>query len=505
MRFDSRRSDGHRGTRVGSGHRRGGVIVAMAALCALVLAPPAVAAAAGDSAADQAPPAGSTTTFKYTGHPETFTVPADVGAVDIAASGGRGGRAGGDAGGPGIQVTAPNVAVKAGQQLKVVVGGDGHAPGTASKTATKGEGGYNGGGDGARGAGGGGGLSSVQAPDGTYLVIAAGGGGRAQGAGGPQNPPGTLDGQNGSGSGSFGTPQGGGGGTLTAGGYGGHNASPLVGDGKGGGRFNGGEGGVGLIPKLAGGGGGGGGGYFGGGGGAGSEIASGGGGGAGSSYIAPNVRIIVTPAQGPPEVSFSYVRMTSTSVSSRPDPSDFGSPFDFTATITPTPSGGTVSFEDLNYHRPYPGCTQLPVVNGVATCHGQAAIPGHYFVTARYSGNPDFRPSQGDLANGHYVMSATTVSLALAPRSKNPSKPGERVFFLAKVVPQTSTALYPSGVVFLSVDGHRQFQADLHGSYEVQIPADFDTVGNHTVTATFGGDNQYRGSTSLPLGHQVAG
>lgn len=460
-----------------------------------------VAVPAGPATADQ-PLTATTITFKFAGHPESFTVPAGVDAVDMVASGGHGGKGGG-VGGPGIEITAQHAAVKPGQQLRVVVGGNGGSPETVHKTATGGAGGYNGGADGARGGGGGGGFSYVQAPDGNHLVIAAGGGGGGQGVGGPQNPPGTLDGQNGSGSGSLGTPRGGGGGTLTAGGAGGHNASPLVGDGKGGGRYSGGEGGVGLIPKLAGGGGGGGGGYFGGGGGAGSEIASGGGGGAGSSYVAPNVQVIVTPHQGPAEVKITYVRATATSVNSRPDPTDIGTPFDYIATVTPTPSGGTVSFEDLNYHKPYAGCLQLPVVNGVATCHAQVSFPGQYFVTARYSGDADFLPSQGDLGNGHFVMSPTTMSLAVAPRSKNPSKAHERVFFLAKVVPQTATSRYPSGVVFLSIDGRRQFQGDLHGTFEVQIPADFDTIGNHAVTATFIGDNQYRGSTSPPLTQQV--
>jgi hypothetical protein len=100
-------------------------------------------------------------------------------------------------------------------------------------------------------------------------------------------------------------------------------------------------------------------------------------------------------------------------------------------------------------------------------------------------------------------MSPTTVSLALAPRSKNPSKLHERVFFLAKVVPQTPTAPYPSGVVWLSIDGHRQFQGSPHASFEVQVPADFDNAGDHTVTATFEGDTYLHRSTSPPLAHHV--
>jgi hypothetical protein len=480
------------------------VLAAIAAL-SLVTAAVGTAAASGSFArpVDATPPGTATTkVFSFIGHPESFTVPEGVTALDIVASGGHGGHSHADAdGGPGIQVTAQNVPVTPGQKYLVGVGGNGGSAIGGGKIPNFGSGGYNNGADGARGGGGGGGFSYVQASNGVHIVVAGGGGGGSGGVGGPQNPPGTLDGQNGGGS--LGTPRGGGGGTLTAGGAGGHNPSPLVGDGKGGGRYNGGAGGVGLLPHGSSGGGGGGGGYFGGGGGAGSEAGGGGGGGAGSSFVQPNVLTTVTPHQGKGEVRITYVRATTTTVQSKVNPTNFGDPVDYTATVAPTPVGGTVTFDDRNYNRPYPGCERLPLVAGVATCHAQIALAGHYLVTARYSGDGDFRPSAGDLVGGQYVKSATTMMLALAPRSKSPSKLHERVFFLAKVVPQNPTAAYPTGVVFLTVDGHRQFQAQLGASFEVQIPADFETAGNHVVTATFDGDQQYHGSTSQPLEHQV--
>jgi hypothetical protein len=474
-------------------------LLCLAAGASLASATVVVTAAPVTAAQD---PTAITSTFTFKGHPETFTVPPAVYAVDIVAAGGQGGTSHtGTVGGAGIEVTAQNVAVQPGQQLKVVVGGKGGSAVGGGKIPNYGDGAYNGGADGARGGGGGGGFSSVQAPDGKELVVAGGGGGSSGGVGGPQNPPGTLDGQNGGGS--LGTPRGGGGGTLNGGGAGGHNPSPLVGDGKGGGRYGGGKGGVGLLPHGSSGGAGGGGGYFGGGGGAGSEAGGGGGGGAGSSYVSPNVKVVVTPHKGASEVKFIYVRSTTMSVTSKPNPIDVGSTVDYTATVTPVPNGGTVTFEDLNYHRVYPGCAQLPLTGGVATCHAQPPYPGRYLVKATYSGTSDFRGSQGNLTNDQFVMSPTTVSLALAPRSKNPSKVHERVFFLAKVVPQTPTSAYPAGVVWLSIDGHRQFQGTLHASFEVQVPADFDNAGDHTVTATFEGDSYYHGSTSPPLAHQV--
>ena len=280
--------------------RRSRTAAVVALVTGLVLTIGAQIGMAGPAGATKLP----TQVFTYTGHPESYTVPTDVDSITVVANGGNGGHGANAVGGRGIAVTAYSIAVTPGTQLRVVVGGDGGTGAGGGKHPNSGHGGFNGGGDGSKGGGGGGGFSYVQAPDGAHLVIAAGGGGGAGGGvGGPQNPPGTLNGQNGSQS--AGTPEGGHGGDVNGGGAGGHNASPLVGDGKGGGRYGGGDGGAGFLPNIGGGGGGGGGGAFGGGGGAGSEGGSGGGGGAGSSFITPHVLIIVTPHAGAPEVSIT--------------------------------------------------------------------------------------------------------------------------------------------------------------------------------------------------------
>src|SRR4051794_26766521 len=89
-------------------------------------------------------------TFLFTGHPESYTVPAGVHYLHIAAGGGQGGsgHAGGK-GGLGVQVDARYVAVKPGDTLRVVVGGNGGSAAGGGKLPNPGEGGYNGGGDGA--------------------------------------------------------------------------------------------------------------------------------------------------------------------------------------------------------------------------------------------------------------------------------------------------------------------------------------------------------------------
>ena len=232
-------------------------------------------------------------TFKYTGREQMFTIPPDVTAIKIVATGASGGGAtgygekslGGDAG----RLTA-TIPVMSGEVLAVFVGGAGGPSGGFNGGAPSG--GISGsGGDG----GGGGGASDVR-ERGDRLrdrVIVAGGGG---GGGGPSVFYGTGNGGFGGGlvggtgagycyyggaSGCGGT-----GGTQNSGGIGGsggqrggYQRGTTGSNGK---RGNGGAGGAANASRGGGGGGGGGGGYYGGGGGgAGSGSTSGGGGGGG--------------------------------------------------------------------------------------------------------------------------------------------------------------------------------------------------------------------------------
>ena len=224
------------------------------------------------------------TTFSFIpGGPQSFTVPAGVTSLTIAASGGEGGPADGARGGLGGSSTA-TIDVTPGEALAIFVGGAG-VRGTNVKTV---QGGFNGGGLGPptalTGAGSGAGASDVRRGTGGLadrMIVAGGGGGAgstatgagvAGGAGG-----GTVGGSGGSSAGATG----GGGGTQSAGGAGG--TGPIAGE-----SGSAGVGGDGPS-NLSAAGGGGGGGWFGGGSGG-----AGGGGGGGSSWAVASARNVTT-------------------------------------------------------------------------------------------------------------------------------------------------------------------------------------------------------------------
>jgi hypothetical protein len=130
---------------------------------------------------------------------------------------------------------------------------------------------------------------------------------------------------------------------------------------------------------------------------------------------------------------------TTTSVASSQNPSTFGQPVTFTATVasgagTPT---GTVTFKD--------GETTLgtdTLSGGIATFSTASLAAGTHTLTAEYRGDTNFVSGTGTLAGGQVVdRAATTTTLVSSP---NPSTFGQTVTFTATVASGAGT---PTGTV----------------------------------------------------------
>ena len=260
---------------------------------------PVVLAACGGASFCAPVAVASADSFAYTGVEQTYTVPAGVSSVRIAATGGAGA---GPAAGSGLSggrggVATGVVAVTPGQVLYVYVGGAGGQP----------MGGFNGGGQGAvngaeQGWAGGGASDVRTLPAGagassleSRLIVAAGGGGSAgiAAGGGDAGAPGGCCGAAGNG------PEAAQPGSQTAGGVGGGCVIFLAGCGGSGSLGTGGPGGASGMGLDARAGAGGGGGLYGGGGGAGHITGSNGGAG-GSSKVPAGGTIAVAPSTATP-------------------------------------------------------------------------------------------------------------------------------------------------------------------------------------------------------------
>jgi Bacterial Ig-like domain (group 3)/Divergent InlB B-repeat domain len=162
-----------------------------------------------------------------------------------------------------------------------------------------------------------------------------------------------------------------------------------------------------------------------------------------------------------------------------------------TLTATVTSSGGTptgtVNFSDggaLNVTEPLSG--------GVATFSTAALSVGSHSITATYGGDSNFQGSTSPMLTQVVNSSSTTTALK---SSLNPSTVGQTVTLTATV---TSSGGTPTGTVNFSDGGALNVTEPLSGGVATFSTASL-SVGSHSITATYGGDSNFQGSTSSVL------
>jgi hypothetical protein len=189
---------------------------------------------------------------------------------------------------------------------------------------------------------------------------------------------------------------------------------------------------------------------------------------------------------------------TSTLVNSSLNPSSYGQSVMFTATVTSasgTPMGGTVTFTDSGATR-----GQAPLRNGRAVFSTAALAKGAHPIVASYSGNRAFGASKSPVLT--QTVNVTTPLVRLRS-SQNPSNQGQLVTFTAAVTGPAGTS--PTGaVVFLDGGSRTLGTAPLSGT-----TANYSTsalsVGTHSVTAAYQGDDNFGPATSQPVSQMVQG
>ena len=214
---------------------------------------------------------------------------------------------------------------------------------------------------------------------------------------------------------------------------------------------------------------------------------------------AGNTQSIPTSAQAQTQVLVTTA--TTLSLGSSENPSKFGDPVTFTATVSPA-SGtimptGTVQFSIDST------ASGNPVIlnNGSATLTTPTLAVGSHTVTAAYTpGSGQFNPSSGTLSSSQIVNPAdTTITVgSSAPTSAY----GQSVSFTATVAAVTSGLPSPTGTVEF-FDG----MADLGSGMLSGGVATFNiaalSVGNHAITAQYFGDANFSGRTSTATAQTV--
>ncbi|WP_461097829.1 Ig-like domain repeat protein, partial [Streptomyces bullii] len=193
----------------------------------------------------------------------------------------------------------------------------------------------------------------------------------------------------------------------------------------------------------------------------------------------------------------SDVQPTTTTVTSAPDPSMTWQPVTFTATVAPAASGagtptGTVTFDFGDGTPPLP----VPLSDGIAAAdHTYTTATGSpYTVTAVYTSDDETFSSSAGHHSQRVNPAPTSTTLSASPE---PSVVGQPVTFTATVTPDAVGAEVPTGaVVFDFGDGTPPVAAPVDNGTATIVHAYATTGSPYSVTATFGGEEDFAGSTT---------
>ncbi|MEU6573253.1 Ig-like domain-containing protein [Streptomyces sp. NPDC046805] len=208
------------------------------------------------------------------------------------------------------------------------------------------------------------------------------------------------------------------------------------------------------------------------------------------------------PTSTPPihAMFFSVPQGTRTTLASSANPSVYGQPVTFTATVKPVPDGGTVSFKVDGNALGAP--VAVDTTTGKATSSAISTLsPGPHTVDAAYSGNANFKgstassliqqvnkapvvttlSSSGSSSGfGHPVTFTDTV--CPGPASTNPNSP------------PTGTVTIKDGTTVLGTPtltpGGGTHCSQVHVSSSNLLP------GTHAITADYGGDANYKAAAT---------
>ena len=194
---------------------------------------------------------------------------------------------------------------------------------------------------------------------------------------------------------------------------------------------------------------------------------------------------------------------STTTLISGTNPSVWGQPVVFTATITPVAPAptGTVTFQDGGVN--IAGCVNRPVAARVASCTTAALAVGSHTVTAVYSGNATYATSTSAAVTQVVNIGSTTTIVA---PSVNPSVSGQTVTYTATVSAvapasgtRTGTVAFQDGGVVIAGCGAKAVAVAGTATCAVAYAG----PGTHTITAIYSGDANFATSTAAVLTQTV--
>jgi hypothetical protein len=200
--------------------------------------------------------------------------------------------------------------------------------------------------------------------------------------------------------------------------------------------------------------------------------------------------------------STTTVTATATTVTSSANPSVFGQPVTLTATVATNPPGmgsptGAVQLFD--------GAS--PIGSGSLNGGNPPSFSitvstlsiGNHPITAVYAGGSNFSGSTSSVLNQAVNKDPTTTTVA---SSANPSVFGQPVTLTATVTANPPGTGTPTGEVQL-LDGTTPIGSGTLTGGQISVTVSNLNVATHPITATYGGDGSFTGSTSIAFNQVV--
>jgi hypothetical protein len=203
-------------------------------------------------------------------------------------------------------------------------------------------------------------------------------------------------------------------------------------------------------------------------------------------YIPFGIRV------GDPDCQWVNAKTSTTiALTSSPNPSTVGQATVLTATVSPSTATGVVTFFD--------GSTMLgngTLSAGVAALSVSTLTIGTHSITAVYDGDANCTGSTATYTQTVKGLppSATTVTIGTNP---NPVMAGQKLLLQATVSPASATG----AVTFF--DGTATLGSATLDAGSATLYVSVLSVGNHSITATYGGDANYASGTSAMVTETV--
>ncbi|MEU0842691.1 Ig-like domain repeat protein [Streptomyces sp. NPDC005962] len=185
---------------------------------------------------------------------------------------------------------------------------------------------------------------------------------------------------------------------------------------------------------------------------------------------------------------------TTTTVSASSEPSVTGEVVTVTVAPNAPASGVPTGSATIDFGDGTPMVTVQLVAGTATVTHAYTSASGSpYTITAAYSGDTDYDPSEDTIV--HTVDPASTVTRVTS--SANPSAVGQTVTMFARVSPVPPGAGAPTGTVTFDFgDGSATVTAPVSGGRASATHAYTSTAGSpYTVTASYSGDGDFAASS----------